>query len=390
MLRCGCLGAFGVLGAGLYTLAAGQWGLHPPVHVQYPLPHSVPLRAEAKGLRFAQVHAVLRSPTPPTTSPLADRTHALSTIESAREALASVRSLDWSPKPLRSLEHVLAPRRIAPEFDAPNQARQAAYRARADLGTTLILAAQAHASPDGREAQDWLEEGQRLLSEAVQIEPTRHAPREFWRAAWCKVEGWIEATPQDGGGIDARGSARAQHARATQLDVAQVSRETPDRRARARLTVRGVRLPGRVPTAPFDDPVLGILDMWTHEEGPQVRLAYALGTILRVTGQRYLAWEAFERARELADRETLGANWAPTLERIRAAQDELAESLQTTTGRLRTRWKASSHEAPPADLERLDTVTVALDEGGTLLSLVAGFLLGLGVGAWWVRARASR
>ncbi len=52
----------------------------------------------------------------------------------------------------------------------------------------------------------------------------------------------------------------------------------------------------------FDEPILGIIGMWRQGGGANPHFSLALGeTMLRV-GQRYIAWNAFERASLLADR----------------------------------------------------------------------------------------
>ena len=56
------------------------------------------------------------------------------------------------------------------------------------------------------------------------------------------------------------------------------------------------------PGFPFDQPMLGIVGMWREGGGANPHFALAIGeTMLRV-GQRYLAWTAYQRAIELADR----------------------------------------------------------------------------------------
>src|SRR5262249_2419526 len=55
-------------------------------------------------------------------------------------------------------------------------------------------------------------------------------------------------------------------------------------------------------TVPFDEPTLGIIGMWRLGGGANPHFCLALGeTMLRV-GQRNIAWCAYERATQLANR----------------------------------------------------------------------------------------
>jgi hypothetical protein len=48
--------------------------------------------------------------------------------------------------------------------------------------------------------------------------------------------------------------------------------------------------------APFDEPTLAIIGMWTLGAGANPHFAVALGEIMLRVGQRYIAWCAYERA----------------------------------------------------------------------------------------------
>jgi len=65
---------------------------------------------------------------------------------------------------------------------------------------------------------------------------------------------------------------------------------------------KDVSVPSHREPTPFDEPVLGIIGMWRQGGGASPHFCLALGeTMLRV-GQRFIAWEAFERASRLAKR----------------------------------------------------------------------------------------
>jgi hypothetical protein len=52
---------------------------------------------------------------------------------------------------------------------------------------------------------------------------------------------------------------------------------------------------------PFDEPVLGLIGMWTLGGGPNPHSALALGHIMEEVGQHEIAWNCYERAVELGD-----------------------------------------------------------------------------------------
>jgi hypothetical protein len=54
--------------------------------------------------------------------------------------------------------------------------------------------------------------------------------------------------------------------------------------------------------APFDEPALWIIGEWREGSGPDPHFALCLGEIMLRVGQRYLAWDCFERANRMADR----------------------------------------------------------------------------------------
>jgi hypothetical protein len=53
---------------------------------------------------------------------------------------------------------------------------------------------------------------------------------------------------------------------------------------------------------PFDEPTLGIIGMWRLGGGANPHFALALGEIMMRVGQRQIAWCAYERAAQLAER----------------------------------------------------------------------------------------
>ena len=59
--------------------------------------------------------------------------------------------------------------------------------------------------------------------------------------------------------------------------------------------------PARGRRAPFDEPALWLVGEWRQGSGPDPHLALCLGEIMLRVGQRYLAWNCYERASRLAD-----------------------------------------------------------------------------------------
>lgn len=53
--------------------------------------------------------------------------------------------------------------------------------------------------------------------------------------------------------------------------------------------------------APFDEPALWLVGEWRQGSGPSPHLALCLGEIMMRVGQRYLAWNCYERAARMAD-----------------------------------------------------------------------------------------
>jgi hypothetical protein len=54
--------------------------------------------------------------------------------------------------------------------------------------------------------------------------------------------------------------------------------------------------------APFDEPALWLIGEWRQGSGPNPHYALCLGEIMLRVGQRYLAWNCYERASRMADR----------------------------------------------------------------------------------------
>ncbi len=63
----------------------------------------------------------------------------------------------------------------------------------------------------------------------------------------------------------------------------------------------GSRGAGRGKRAPFDEPALWLIGEWRQGSGPNPHYALCLGEIMLRVGQRYIAWNCFERASRMAE-----------------------------------------------------------------------------------------
>jgi tetratricopeptide (TPR) repeat protein len=238
------------------------------------------------------------------------------------------------------------------EAGAPNEKL---YSTHANLGTFLILGPFRKVRPGNEQDKEILREGLEHIRTAIKIKPDSHFGREIWQAViieymialYSKPELLLEydmignrlnrevddgrRTPmndfgnkpgQDYGGalqwgMDNGGIALSRRA-AHYLEQPESYDETTgsDSKYAPPLNVRmGIARVGgeggwtwnaAVKSAhekpvPFDEPTLGIIGMWRLGGGAHPYFAVCLGeTMLRV-GQRYLAWEAFERAARMAN-----------------------------------------------------------------------------------------
>lgn len=241
----------------------------------------------------------------------------------------------------------LRPRARA-RFDAMNTrtltaAERAWYRTCANLGTMLIHASFRRAWEGDAEARARFEEGLEWVRRSIDLNPGAHFGREVWQAV---AAGFLLAAVDDptllarydliGQPLDASsGEAAAEEEAVYDPAVPSWSRlyerhgaallegwvaGAPGEERRPlldtvwELRTYGLRHVGGAPGfreatgadleggVPYDEPVLGILGMWTFGGGPNPHFALALGGVCERIGQRYTAWNAYARAIRLADR----------------------------------------------------------------------------------------
>jgi hypothetical protein len=94
--------------------------------------------------------------------------------------------------------------------------------------------------------------------------------------------------------------------------------------------------------APFDEPALWLVGEWRQGSGPSPHLALCLGEIMLRVGQRYIAWNCYERAARLADQfSPLAAEQQFLRQHCRARQDAIQKSLPANEiAELRPRFEA--------------------------------------------------
>lgn len=226
--------------------------------------------------------------------------------------------------------------------DIPNSDLYTTY---ANLGTLLIHANMAKARQSDAEGIERLNEGLQFIRQSIAANPNAHFGREKWQVAIVEYLSATIATPSLLTTFDCLGNrldmgienmldremnwvgtryGRPNVSQLTQSvgkfdevpqffeagtdlnDPANWSNVSP---IREYVTTVGaedgwkeVNVPSHRKAVPFDSPVLGIIGMWRQGGGANPHFALALGeTMLRI-GHRYIAWNAFERAKLLAER----------------------------------------------------------------------------------------
>ena len=94
--------------------------------------------------------------------------------------------------------------------------------------------------------------------------------------------------------------------------------------------------------APFDEPALWLIGEWRQGSGPSPHLALCLGEIMLRVGQRYLAWNCYERAARMADQFSPKAELQQFLrDHCQARQAVIEKSLKPDDAAgLRTKFEA--------------------------------------------------
>jgi hypothetical protein len=289
------------------------------------------------------------------------------------------------------------------------------YRTLANLGTVLVHAALPKVLQGDVAALPAAKEGLACLQASVRLNPAAHFGRERWQVV--AIEHLLVAAqdPQwlqrfDFIGESLAGEPKAfpkQHAAwlyaefagktsklfdrrfteaFTQKDADQLANDSTRMQIRRWIPAVGAepawieRVAGsrRCPAA-FDQPVLGILGMWTLGGGANPHFALCLATIMERAGQGSIAWEAYEVAREMS------AGFSPDqgtqhwlVERCRQRQDALASTRGGATWQTAMRVGMQHERAWALGLrqEYQSWEEQRLASGGPLVDITAEV-------AWW-------
>ncbi len=342
----------GQAGAGVYHIRSRP-ERYPFLVEEVPLPHHVPEYAGGVSLRFAMVHDVIHERFPkhgPAYYRERDRLTRAKLASLAADDPARFPLLDDLATGAERLGHSDEAATVIREKLAAQQAIGAGgrelYTSYANLGTFLIHASFQQALVGDSDAQHRFREGVGFVRKSVEVNPEAHFGRERWQASIAEFllaamadPGLLKSFDCLGNRLDLRLAEIVSldldaadwdtgHGRPTELSFrdehaprAMPAYFRPDapiddpgrwaeykeiRRYIAKVGAEADAYKSAVPShpepTPFDEPVLGIIGMWRQGGGANPHFALALGeTMLRV-GQRYIAWDAFERASRLAGR----------------------------------------------------------------------------------------
>jgi hypothetical protein len=318
---------------------------------QVPLPHHVPSQPKGAAFRFAMVHDVLHE-----RFPKHGPAYYKERNRQTRAKLAKLAPNDPAGFPLTDdlatgLARLGQPEEAIALMRAKLARQQAMkftgvdlYTSSANLGTLLVYTRFPKASAGDAEAIEQFREGVGLIRKSVELNPGAHFGREQWQATFAEFLLAAMEKPEllkqfdcIGNRIDLSDKQAAPHKRyweqfdyghasnfafrrgdasasvpaffAPQAELDQPSLWAEVQPIRKYITKVGAEtgwefllVPSHRAPVTFDEPTLGIIDMWRQGGGANPHLALALGeTMLRV-GQRFIAWTAYERAAMMADR----------------------------------------------------------------------------------------
>lgn len=313
------------------------------------LPHHVPPAPEAVPFRFAMVHDVIHERYPrqgpafyQERERLArDRLAVLPPDSEAAYALTDDVAVGLD-RTGRTDEAVALMRDKLKRQQALDLQGKDLYTTYANLGEFLVRANLQAMLGGDLAARQRFQEGQDFLRKAFGVNPKAHFGREEWQLvavdAWldfgAKAElmrqtdlignrldhnvevsndvwirglhegsegvfgrpytyDWVEALPSEHWRrLSNEGPRTPEERAAIRRLIGRVGRETPPPSAKG--SERGKR-------SPFDEPAMWIIGEWRLGSGPSPHLALCLGEIMLRVGQRYLAWNCYERAAWLAD-----------------------------------------------------------------------------------------
>ncbi len=347
------------------TVATTSVVLTPPVQLPFlaqtvRLPHHVPEHKGGLSFRFAMVHDVLHEWFPKHGPAWYEARNRLTQQEIDMLPADDPKRWPLIDDLTVALDRLGKPAEAVPLMRAKLEAQQAKgvtgrelYTSYANLGTFLIHSNFAMARNGDAEAIQRFQEGIGFIRKSVEVNPDAHFGRERWQLAIAEFLLASMKTPELLKQYDCIGNRLSksledilppdvffvqESGRATHLDF---HRESPDRDSprffssdadpddpaqwdelmpiRKFITLVGAdeivtsqnaakdsqwaaAVPSHTIVVPFDEPMLGIIGMWRQGGGANPHFCLAIAeTMLRV-GQRHIAWAAYERASELAER----------------------------------------------------------------------------------------
>jgi hypothetical protein len=333
---------------GLFSLRSAD---HPELAEQISLPHHVPPQANGAALCFAMVHDVIHERFPRHGPAHYEERNRLTRAALAKKAANDPDSFALSDDLAiglerlgRSEEALAVMRDKIARQQAIKYTGRGLYTSSAILGTLLVQARFARAAAGDAEAMKEFREGVGLIRKAIAMNPGAHFGREQWQAAFAEFLLASIEKPEVlrkfdclGNRIDLSANEDLFRSRWWQhLEYGHASNkafrlghaasavpeffhpEGPLDDPSLWPAVRGIRkfitkvgaedgwlrvpVPSHREPVPFDEPMLGIIDMWRTGGGANPHFALACGEAMLRVGQRFIAWTAYERASRTADR----------------------------------------------------------------------------------------
>jgi hypothetical protein len=243
------------------------------------------------------------------------------------------------------------------------------YSAHANLGTALVLEAFSEIGKNDPAASSELREGLAETERAIVLNPTAHFGRENWQAITvAHLLGCIDQPAiltkftLAGQPLDSQTGTALHHysyyyfARMPQASLIETTLSN-DVRTSLRMHVNLMELDADWAAAvhspftgkyPSDEPLLGMIGMWTLGGGPNPHFALAIARLMEACDERFIAWDAYERACEFpAGFWPTGDASATLIRYCRARQDAIARSIAPTDP---AGWQAQQRKAHAEEL----------------------------------------
>jgi hypothetical protein len=244
------------------------------------------------------------------------------------------------------------------------------YSAHANLGTALVLEAFSEIGKNDSATSSELKEGLAETERAIVLNPIAHFGRENWQAITVAHLLGCIAQPSiltkftlAGQPLDAETGAAFHHYSRTYYFIRMQQESLTDDtlsndvRTRLRTLVESMELDGDWASGvhspfngkyPFDEPLLGMIGMWTLGGGPNPHFALAIARLMEACDERFIAWDAYERACEFPAGFWPTGDVSATVTRYcRARQDAIARAVAPADP---AGWQAQQRKAHAEEL----------------------------------------